>query len=188
MVKLGPTPRLCSKINMISNINLVFAIVCRMSKRYLTQNKQFLLWPNVIGVKSEENRRICSNVKVVNKHTVRFAYSKDELLSSLVVIGRMSIPTWDGDILVKCSSCKEVSDGKDCTVCDKHTCYDCLSTMSCDEHWHCDDWECIKELSWDCERGNCEATGNCVYCSENCDYCNRPPGIEGVYEGGWNPQ
>jgi len=69
---------------------------------------------------------------------------------------------------------------KECDHCGNEFCSSCLISMGCGEHQHCDDWDCINEISWDCERGGCGNQGNC-FCFERCSSCDRPPGIEGVY-------
>ena len=77
----------------------------------------------------------------------------------------------------------EDCDGTDldeCTNCENEFCSSCLISMDCDEHQHCEDWDCKHEISWDCERGHCEKQGNC-FCFEKCSSCGGPPGIEGIY-------
>jgi hypothetical protein len=70
---------------------------------------------------------------------------------------------------------------KDCDGCGKEFCDSCYTVCHCMEHQYCDDWDCVNEVTWDCERGGCELQGNCRECYENCSSCDRPPGTDGVY-------
>ena len=74
---------------------------------------------------------------------------------------------------------------QECDSCGEMVCDNCVVYASCGEHCHCGDWDCKKDVLWDCERGGCGVTDeNCSVCNETCGSCNRPPGIEGVFEGG----
>lgn len=51
---------------------------------------------------------------------------------------------------------------------------------------NCGEFECrycdeCEPNTWTCERDNCGNSDNCSSCDERCTYCDRPPGIEGVY-------
>ena len=51
---------------------------------------------------------------------------------------------------------------------------------------HCGQYECrycdeCEPDTWTCERDNCGNSDNCNSCDDRCTYCDRPPGIEGVY-------